>query len=159
MTYIPDVRNKYENKPYQKEKRLNAYWQKFLNKSDKEFVAGYDHCIEDVVSNLFNNLDVYENELNRAWFADDDDREYDFDYDFINDEKDFDEMTDEELSEIGRFNRVLKVMKKIVLHWTEMERDQLVVSMIDSMDEEEYEAIKKAVYEKEGIKDDESEVS
>lgn len=130
MSYIPDCRND-EN-----------YNEKYLNNFDKEFVRGYDWCVEMSVDNFFDNLDIYfgddshimhllneelpenmreEYEIERT-FADEDDR-----------------------VEKRDVKTYVDLLRSKILDYIEMERDELITSMIDNMDEQEYAEIKAKV--------------
>lgn len=104
MSYIPDCRTN------------EHYNQKYLNKMDKEFVAGYDWAVEQIVNMIENNVNVYP-----------------------------------ELEDILDFHKAvacvdkIKILKEAVEDWAEAERDNLITSMIDNMDDDEYQSIKKKV--------------
>lgn len=129
MTYIPNCRED-EN-----------YNEKYLNKLDKEFLAGFDWCMESAVDNFFDNN--YEAGFDEG--------------DFVGHE------VLQELPEVEKDNYVMEftfgerkveerkietIIDKIryeILAWIECERDMLITSMIDAMDEEEYHNIKSEV--------------
>ncbi len=116
------------------------YNEDFLNGVDKEFVAGYDWCTEQAVDNFFDNLDVY--------FSDDSSLIKAFNEELP------EVMQSEEEIEWTFGNREPEVRKirtfgdlfRFYLHeWIESERDELITSMIDNMDDDLYKAIKHKV--------------
>lgn len=115
MSYIPDTREMYDAlaKAYGK-KKLNPYWEKFLNDRDKDRVLEYDFATEQ----------------GKSFFENQDKEDY------------------------GISEEDWECLVESFEEWMESSRDEMIVSLIDSMDVEEYERIKKAVYEKEGITDD-----
>lgn len=165
MSYIPDCRAKYEkdvdkpckNKATCEENAINPYWYGLLQGEDKEFCAGYDWNTEMVLNNLFDNLEIYEEELEKVGIKVDD---IDFDvvngaYDEANitfsekaDEREvkwFPDYTDAELKKMNKATKIMLTLKFIVNHYIEMERDELVTSMIEDMSDEAHEeAMKKA---------------
>lgn len=95
------------------------YNQKYLNAADKEFIKGYDYAVESVLDSFFYNLDSYNFEV------------------------------DGEDIDIGRFLENHEAIKdKFVdcmkIHF-ESDRDEMITSMIDHMNEEEYNKIKASV--------------
>ena len=104
MSHIPDCRTD------------EAYNEKYLNNTDKEYVNGFDYAVEQVLNLIDNNLDVY---------------------------PDLETILD-------RNKAIVNVDKVQIAHdaiedWLEGERDMLITSMIDNMDEDEYNKIKKEV--------------
>ena len=96
-----------------------TYNEKYLNENDKEFVNGFDYGAEEVIDSFFANLEAYD------WDAEDEDIDL---YKILTNHPDICERLQENLKD----------------HF-ESERDSLIVSMIDAMDDEEYEEIKKEV--------------
>lgn len=90
------------------------YNQKYLTEQDRDRVCGFDMAV-DAIDCFFYNLDVYEEELNIAG---------------------------EDIN-LVRFlenhREIADTWKDCVFHWLEKERNGMIVSMIDQMDEEEYE--------------------
>lgn len=128
MSYIPDCRTD-EN-----------YNQRYLNDKDGEFLRGYDWCTETAVDNFFDNLDIY--------FGDDSHimhllnekipkgarEDYEMDFTF-----------GEREAEVRKTKTVADVLRYKILDYIEMQRDELITSMIDNMDEQEYAEIKAKV--------------
>lgn len=169
MSYIPNCRPKYEKdamptphktKDEVKEGAINPYWYGLLTGSDKAFLQGFDWCITQAVNNLFDNLDVYVSELDEVGVNID---EVDTDivngasletnitmntllsYDTERPYKDYSDYSEKELEKMTDATRLLLQIKTIINHYVEMERDELVTSMIEKMSEEEHEeAIERA---------------
>ncbi len=146
MSYIPDVRNRFKEHLYEgtrgaskmDKNERNPYWEGYLNDTDKEYVRGYDWNTEQVVSSFFQNLDVFADELD---FLDMDD----IDIENVVSERGSSEYSEEELEGMSESTLIAKKMRECLLKWIEMERNELVVSMIEGMKEEEYNDIVKKV--------------
>ena len=146
MSYIPNVRNRFKEHLYEgtrgaskmDKNERNPYWEGYLNDTDKEYVRGYDWNTEQVVSSFFQNLDVFADELD---FLDMDD----IDIENVVSERDSSEYSEEELEGMSKSTLIAKKMRECLLKWIEMERNELVVSMIEGMKEEEYNDIVKKV--------------
>lgn len=96
------------------------YNEKYLNDKDKEFVAGFDWATEQM-QNLYHNLDTYERDMN---------------------------ITGEDMNIIRYLKNHKDTREKFfecLADWIEMARDEMITSMIDNMDDEEYERIRAAV--------------
>ena len=108
----------------------DAYNEDFLNRIDSAYLAGFDYALEIIKNLMEGNLEVYEDELTDTGEG----RVPDEDEVFA---------TREDLYQIIRDNSEL--ISIIISHWHESERDMLVSSMIDGMDENEYKAIRNKV--------------
>jgi len=92
-----------------------SYNEKYLNAEDARFLKGYDWAVENAL-NLLNNTSAYE-----------------------------------ELEQLLDPNKAIvnldkeDIVRSALADWLEGERDMLITSMIDHMDEKEYEAIKASV--------------
>ena len=130
MSYIPDCRND-EN-----------YNEKYLNNFDKEFVRGYDWCVEMSVDNFFDNLDIYFGDDSHIMHLLNEElpenmrEEYEIERTFA-DENDRVEKRD--------VKTYVDLLRSKILDYIEIERDELITSMIDNMDEQEYAEIKAKV--------------
>lgn len=91
-----------------------AYNEDFLHKMDREFVKGYDWCVEQVENLLLHNLEVYAGRLE------------------VETEIDVDKFLDKAKVEICM----------MVEDWCEKSRNELITSMIEGLDHEEYERLK-----------------
>ena len=95
------------------------YNQKYLNEIDQEYVRGFDHAVDDCLDSFFYNLDSFDFEV------------------------------EGEDIELGRFldnheeikDKFVENMKE----WFESCRDEMIVSLIEHMSEEEYDEIKARV--------------
>lgn len=129
MSYIPDTRRTY-SKLYGKTKE-NSYYEGYLNDTDAEYVAGFDWVTDLVLRNFFhegNAEDVY-----------------DILVDNVANISENEELITylENLSSDERKN-IVKAIKFLVLDHIEMDRDELITSMIDSMDDDELAKLKEA---------------
>lgn len=130
MSYIPDCRND-EN-----------YNEKYLNNFDKEFVRGYDWCVEMSVDNFFDNLDIYFEDDSHIMHLLNEElpenmrEEYEIERTFA------DENARVEKRDVKTY---VDLLRSKILDYIEMERDELITSMIDNMDEQEYSEIKAKV--------------
>lgn len=144
---LPDIRNKvveplYANtKGGKEEDKENAYYQGYLNDRDAEFITGYDWFVEQLLSSFIysmadrlNDEDLLTNKQYRELteiiplFVESFKNDQDFDFDEnIND------------------NTVRVILESItsIMIDAELERDELGVSFIDNMDDEEYDECKK----------------
>lgn len=96
MTYIPDCRTD------------EVYNEGNLNDRDKEIVKGFDFCAENAVVNFFDNIDVYEDELDIPGE----------DIDIVRIIENHEEIKD--------------ALQECLKDWMEHTRDELITSMIDS---------------------------
>ena len=129
MTYIPNCRED-EN-----------YNEKYLNKKDKEFLAGFDWCMESAVDNFFDNN-------YKAGFDEGDFVGHEVLQELPEVEKDSYVMEfnfGERKAEERKIETIIDKIRYEILAWIECERDMLITSMIDAMDEEEYHNIKSEV--------------
>ncbi len=139
--YIRDARNKYDQNPYKPDsKEPNPYYEGYLDDRDAEFIKGYDWCIEEEVTGFFDGIDIYDSDIDPEDFDVDK-----LDYNFI----DAEDVSDEEIKNASRESRILRWMKDSILMHIECSRDEIITSMLDNMDEEEYEKNYKAFWEKE----------
>ena len=95
-----------------------CYNEDFLSKTDKEYVSGADWMLEQIVNLFENNLDTYAGRL-----------EYDGDIDI-------DKVLNKAKAEIS----------EMVRDWAEMERNMLITSMIENMDDEELKENRKEAF-------------
>lgn len=127
MTWFPDARTD------------EFYNQKYLNKVDKEFIAGYDWNTENVVDNFFNNLEDLDSDYLTNLLSEKvpDHLKEQYEMIFTNGG----EPTTEE-RHVVTYADYLRVR---LLDSIESERDQMITSMIDNMDDEEYKHIRTEV--------------
>lgn len=128
MTYIPDTRtDKYYN-------------QKYLNDKDREFIRGFDWCLENAVDIFFDNIsdlgdyeDSYLEHVLNAEVPESLKDEYEL------------ECTFSDVKETRKIETYADYLRSKIIDWVESERDQLITSMIDEMDDAEYDKIKETV--------------
>lgn len=159
MSYIPCIREKYEVNTYGKienNEKINAYWQGFLNDQGIETLNTYDFTA-DIVENFFENLEVYQDVFvdiveryknatgKQAIVNVSEDGAGVTDVvnaEFFNKEGD---LSDEEIGSTPLSVLLARTMYECMMHWLDMHRDELGVSMLENMNDEEYEKIKGAV--------------
>lgn len=116
------------------------YNEDFLTKDDKEFVRGFDWCLEMAVDNFFDNLDIY--------FGDDEHLMR------VLNEKLPEHMQSEEEIEwtfgskentIRKIETYKELLRSKLIDYVESNRDELITSMIENMDEDVYEAVRNRV--------------
>ena len=96
--------------------RTDKYYnEKYLDQKDADFVKGYDWAVEQI-QNMFNNLKCY---------------------------PDLEQLLDDKVALIK--DNKIGMVQTCIEDWAEMQRDELITSMIDGMDEAEYQAIKERV--------------
>lgn len=144
MTFIPDTRKRYKEQLFSGtkgasgEKELNPYYQGYLNNEGKTSISGYDWAV-DHVECFFSNIGDYID-----FECEDDITEQDI-LDFINSEKEIDEYDEDDIAQYSSTVINLKIAKEQLLQWLETYRDETIVSLIENMDEEEYQKIKEEV--------------
>lgn len=127
MSYIPDCR------------RDEYYNQKYLNEKDSEFVRGFDWCSENAMDVFFDNIedffgvDSYIMHILKEEIPEDEHDEYIQINSF------------DEHEEKRTVKTYLDAIRAHLIDWVESNRDELITSMIDGMDEDEYKAIKEKV--------------
>ena len=124
MSHIPDCRTD------------EYYNQKFLGKSDKDFIRGFDWCTEQAVDNFFGNKmfglaypDSYLGHILCEEVPEELREEYDMEDSFLG--------RGDEHRKVETYADLIRMK---LLQWIEMERDELITSMIDNMSDEEYAA-------------------
>lgn len=129
----------------------NYYNEDFLTKTDKEFVRGFDWATEMAVDNFFDNnfdsdmpieedgeLSIMLNKELPDYLKE----KYEMEFTFGD--------RDNEEREIKTYADLLRMK---LLEWIEMERNELITSMIDNMDEDIYNAIRNKVLKENQEKD------
>ncbi len=109
----------------------DAYNEDFLNKLDKKYLAGFDYALECITCLFEGNIDVYEDELSET-------KPKDYE---IEEGEAF--ATRSDLYDIVKENGELLAL--VVSRWHESERNMLVASLIDNMDDKERHAIRNKV--------------
>ena len=119
MSYIPDCRTD------------ETYNEKFLKGDDKEYVAGFDYCVEMGVDNFFDNLDIpFSDESHIAHMLSEEVPEsmretYTVEFAF----------KDEEPQE-RTVRTYADLLRLCMLRHIECERNELITSMLDSSAED-----------------------
>ena len=131
-----DARSKYDQYPFTKsETEPNPYYQEYLSKDDDTFLDGYDWAINEEMDSFFGNMDAYEDDLADILGIEPEEGEnIPIDYELLSKE----EPAEEDIKNASRETKLLLWAKQNLLNWMEMSRNELVTSMIDGMDEEEY---------------------
>ena len=112
----------------------------FLDEKDSEFVKGFDYALETIINLFSANLDVFQNELTETLAE----GETCAEDEILSTKSDlYDSIIEYYISiwlhwssRIISENNIL--LSCIIEQWHEMERDMLVTSMIDNMDDETY---------------------
>ena len=161
MSMIPDCRALYEKdtaNPWKedtpkdnKDNEINPYFYGLLDEEDSEFLRGFDWNTTNALNNFFDNTDVAYDILEKIGINPDDIDENIVDgaigedlqnYTFKEQDerpvKWFSEYTDDELKNMNQATKFMLAMKEILNEYIENERDMLVTSMIDDMDDEEH---------------------
>lgn len=107
---IDDERYKFET--YEED---NPYYVGLLNKQDKEYLNGFNYATGEILCSFFDNLDCYVDNL-------------------ADGEKESDLKPIIQL--LSDNPKKAEVIKKCLLDWIEREKNELVVTMIESMGEE-----------------------
>lgn len=134
MSYIPDCRTD-EN-----------YNEKYINKEDKTFLRGFDWCAEMTVDNFFDNMDVYFEQDSHIMHVLNEELPEDIKGEYTVCESPFMEHGEE----TRKVETYADLIRREILDYIEMGRDQLITSMIDGMDEDEYKKIKAEVDGRQG---------
>lgn len=130
MSYIPDCRTD------------TIYNPNNLKTEDKRFVHGFDWCVEMAVDNFFNNLDeeitsdTYLGHFLNEEVPKDLKEEYEMNYTYVD--------RDEDRVEKRTVKTYADLIRLKLLDWCEMQRDELIVSMVDNdveLDRDEIEKI------------------
>ncbi len=162
MSYIPDAREKYKTQLYKgtqgaaKEPEPNPYFQGLLNNERKNVLISYDIAVS-AMNAMFDHLDIYAEEIQRTLGINtcsgvDVDSEvvnglcpYPENFDGRNSDKItpgyhvLDDYNSKELHNMTFTTKMFLLFKTILNEWIEVSRNALNTSLIESMDEKEYE--------------------
>lgn len=148
MSIIPNCREKYTKDINLSndvdEKEINPYWFGLLLGKDAEYLMGYDFNTEFVVNNLFDNLDIYADELKQIGIDIEE-----LDKNIVNgasdtNEKDnrpckwYCEYSKEELDGMNDTTKIFLLIKYMLNKHMEDNRNLLVTSMIENMNDRVY---------------------
>jgi hypothetical protein len=128
---IPNVREKYIRRPFQRlddgeELEINSYYQENLkSETSKAYIRGYDCVAESIIDDFFNNLELYTQELSDEgiWI-------HSIDAEYINSNEY--EINAETIRSQTLETRLVDALKRCLLDYIESERNDIVVSMLDS---------------------------
>lgn len=123
------------------------YNEDFLNGVDKEFIAGYDWCTEEVVDNFFDNLDVYFSDDSNIMKALNEKLP-----EVMQSEEEIEWTFGDRQAEIRKIETYGDILRSYLHDWIESHRDELITSMIENMDEDLYNALKHKVLTENGNK-------
>lgn len=125
-------------------RRDDYYNQDFLNGTDQEFIRGFDWCVEMAVDNFFDNdmdelsdSESYLGHILSEKIPELMQEEYDMEFSFP-----YDGPRPDESRKVETYADLIRYK---LLDWIERERDQLITSMIDNMDEDIYKALRNKV--------------
>lgn len=138
MSYIPDCRTD-EN-----------YNEKYVTGENKNFLLGFDWCTQMAVDNFFDN-NFNEFDFNDDYITNIFKRRVP---DFMKEEYDMENSFMEKETEHRKVETYADWLRMKILEWIEMERNELITSMIDDMDEDEYKKIKAEVDGRQGKAED-----
>ena len=128
MSYIPDCRSD------------EYYNQKYLTGNDKEFIRGFDWCVEMAADNFFDNIDTV--------FGTDDHLIHVLNEkvpESMQEEWEFESFFPDAEKRVMKVETYADLLRKELAEWIESHRDELITSMLDHMDEETYKAVKAKV--------------
>ena len=145
MSYFRNVRDKYDTDfKNTGKKEPNPYYEGYLNEQDKVYINGYDHNTENVVTNFFYNTDIYTERFEQIGFD-----PLKVDANVLQDEKDIDDYSEEELDAMSMETKVLLAIANSLLEYIESDRNMLITSMIDNLSEKDYNENYKNIWGKE----------
>lgn len=136
MSFFENARSKWRtNYKAGAPKKPNPYYQEHLDAQDRWFIHGYDWIKEHELDSFFYNLTdtEYENELLRAGFD-----VQNVDPALICSDKSFEDLSEEDLANISNETKILLILADRFSEQLEIVRDELITSMLDSMDEAAY---------------------
>ncbi len=136
-----NVREKYDQYPFTKEKKSpNPYYEKYLGNDDHNFLDGYDWAVDEEIKSFFGNILDYLEGFDKEHFL----RIGKIDEDILL----RDDVSESELKDVNDETVFLYRFKEAVLEHLEIQRNEMVTSMIDNTDEDEYNENYKKVWGK-----------
>ena len=146
--FIRDTRDPFDAK-YRSDKpdRPNPYYEGYLNEKDKNELDGYDYLAENVVDSFFFNMNIHDRIVDafEALGLDLDKVDHAV---LVNRREASAEITEEEWEKLNPETKLVLSIKEGLEEYMESDRDELVTSMIDNMDEQEYKENFKKVWGK-----------
>ncbi len=153
MSYFPNVRTKKVEQLFHHiladAEVNNEYYQGNLDDEGKQFIRGFDWCMEMVVGNLFGNLDIYSEDFERIGLdalelnTDIVNSDVPYAYNALDDAqeepseeyKDIDDYTDEDIAKMSDITKIALLIKSILFQYGEGERNELITSMLEDCGE------------------------
>lgn len=127
-----NVREKYDQYPFTKKKDTpNPYYEKYLNTDDSNFLDGYDWAVNEEAKHFLENMLEHLEEFDKEHFI----RIGKINEDILM----RDDVSETELKDVNDETVFLYRLKEAFMEHLEMSRNEIVTSMIENMDEEEYE--------------------
>lgn len=149
MTYIPNVTEIFKENPYKKDAKpeLNDYYEGFLNEDGALVLAGYDCAYQDM-GNAFLTLDDAEGfEYTNFDISKIDMKKL---QKFLEVDSDYDPFYDGDADELSKLSNETKIAMLFFYHIYRNivgSRNEFGVSLMESMDDDEYNNLKKAYFE------------
>ena len=140
--HIPDTREQEING------QENPYFEEYISDKDKDFISGYDWVVNEIIEGFFNNLDIDTIDYANIGLAVNPNTGADIDKLM----EDLDTLTVNDVDILDRSALVFAMIKRNLLNYIEMERDELIVSMIETLSEDEYKQNVNKVKKKRGDK-------
>lgn len=110
------------------EKELNPYWEGNLYGQDKDFLNGYDYAAYQNINDFFGNLDIYYEKFLAIFTS----RELNsIDMDSVNKAE---ELTENDMSDLNASTLLFIILKRAILEYQEMRRNELITSMIENQE-------------------------
>ena len=106
----------------------DCYNEDFLNPADKSFIRGMDYALEQIKNLFLGNLDTFEDELTETLPEGE----------TAGEDEAF--ASREDLLEILQENT--EILTAIVQNWHEMSRNEMITSMIDDYDDDEFKKLR-----------------
>jgi len=132
--FIRDARNKYDVDFSGKQKdEPNPYYEGYLNKEDSEFIAGMDYVMNNELDVFIGRLDDFAYDFFKVGF-----NVHNVDVEIVCSDKGYDDYTKEEKKTMSPETRILLMFLDKFIDVVECTRDEMITSMIDNMDDDEY---------------------
>lgn len=146
--FIRDTRDPFDAR-YKSDtpERPNPYYEGFLNEEDKDEIDGYDYLADNVVDSFFFNMDIHDRIMDAFKDAGLDLDKVDHSV-LISRRDASDEITQKEWDKLNPETKLVLSIKEGLEYYIERDRDELITSMIDNMDEQDYEENFKKVWGK-----------
>ncbi len=152
MSYIPNIREKFEKNIITGETKndengypiANAYWEGYLKEDDAREIYGIDTAISEIDNLLAYNAEHFDDYAEILGIEEGMLTEKECEFVF-EDNTDVLSLSEKDMNNYSKKALFMKALKQAIIDWFEIVRDETGVSMIDNMDEDEYEARVKEV--------------